>query len=470
MRLFKDSSTGGYAVQVNRDASKTHFLNDVYPEVAAKAIKDSEEGNNEAEEKSTYNHFKDRLSQFNFVWNNSGRDADGSEWKIQDMYSVPDAPILMPKVISNVVREAIEPMMIGTALLQRIQYSMGQTILLPSYGAISLAGLDIPEGGEYPEAKMTQAGNAMVANIGKCGIAVKISEEMVRYSQVDVINLHLRAAARCLARHKEVKIFNMIGACGTVYYDNADPVRSQLGVTTGRGFNGAANGSVTADDLFEMWGHILARGFMADTMLVHPLTYTMWLKDPNMRAQFFNGNATTLYASYRGSAMGGNPWEQPAGGLSQGSIENIQGDTEAELRNQLIDSKPELPSYSSTMGFPMTVIVSPFVKYDPVRKLTDVMLFDRNELGVMLVDEDPTTEEWNDPARDIRKIKIRERYALGILNEGQGVAIIKNAVNVDNHISSEPAQKQINIAALDAEGNATGSGGLEEIDERQALV
>ena len=118
----------------------------------------------------------------------------------------------------------------------------------------------------------------------------------------------------------------------------------------------------------------------------------------------------------------------------------------------------------------MTVIVSPFVNYNPITKVTDIMLFDRSELGVILVDEDPTTEEWNDPARDIRKIKIRERYALGILNEGQAVALIKNAINVDNYVTSQPAVPQINIAALDADGNATASGGLEEIDERSAIL
>lgn len=466
MRLFLDKNQG-YALQVNKDAGRTHYLSEVYPE----AGKVTEEGEAESfDNNKVLDHFKSRFKQFDFIWRNGGMDVDGKEWSVKDMYSVPDAPVLMPKVVSSVVREAIEPMLIGTSLLQRVNYSMGQTIMLPSYGALSVAGLDIPEGGEYPEAKMTQGGNSMVANIGKSGIAVKISEEMVRYSQIDVISMHLRAAGRCLARHKEVKIFNMIGAEGQAFFDNANPQESVLGVTTGRGFNGAANGSVTSDDLFDLWGHILARGFMANTMLVHPLTYTMFLKDPNMRAMFFEGNATTLYASYMGNAKGGNPWAHSAGGLSQGSIESILPDSPVELRNQNITSAPELPSYSSTLGAPMTVIVSPFVKYDPIKKLTDIMLFDKAELGVILVDEDPTTEEWNDPARDIRKIKIRERYALGILNEGQGVALIKNAVNVDNMISSAPAESHINIAALDANGAPTASGGLEAIDERSPIV
>ena len=463
MRLFLDKDSKDYAIQVNKDA-RNFKLQEVYPEVTQEAT--SEEGS--VENKKILDHYKGRFKQFDFIWRNNGLDADGKQWSVKDMYSVPDAPILMPRVVSQVVREAIEPLMIGTMLLQRINFSMGQTILLPSMSALSLAGLDIPEGGEYPEAKLTQGGSAMIANIGKSGIAVKISDEMVRYSQIDVINMHLRAAARCLARHKEVKIFNMVGQEGTVFFDNAAPQDSVLGVTHGRGFNGAANGSVVADDIFDLWGHLLARGFMADMMLVHPLTYTMYLKDPNMRALFFNGGGGALFATYNANArMGGNPWAESAGGLSSGKVEDILPDTAVELQNQNMTVAPALPGY---MGIPMNVIVSPFVFYDPIRKITDLMVFERNELGVILVDEDVTTEEWDDPARDIRKIKLRERYALGMLNEGQAAALIKNAVNVDNMISIEPARPQIDIAALDADGNPTASGGLEEIDERTPIV
>ena len=54
---------------------------------------------------------------------------------------------------------------------------------------------------------------------------------------------------------------------------------------------------------------------------------------------------------------------------------------------------------------------------------------------------------------------MRERYALGILNEGQGVALIKNAVNVDNHISDQPAVPRIDVGAT-----------LSEIDERSPIL
>ena len=95
----------------------------------------------------------------------------------------------------------------------------------------------------------------------------------------------------------------------------------------------------------------------------------------------------------------------------------------------------------------MRILVSPYVPYNPRSKLTDIYMFDANELGVLVVDEDITTEEFDDPHRDIRKIKLRERYAIGILNEGQAVGVLRNVHVVPNEVVL-PAQ-----ATLDVSGN-----------------
>jgi hypothetical protein len=72
-------------------------------------------------------------------------------------------------------------------------------------------------------------------------------------------------------------------------------------------------------------------------------------------------------------------------------------------------------------------------------------MFDSNELGVLIVDEDVTTEEFDDPKVDIKKIKLRERYAIGILNEGQAIAKISNVHVVPNEIAL-PAQANIDVS------------------------
>ena len=173
------------------------------------------------------------FQRFEFIFRNNGLTPDGEgRMKLKDALSVPDAPVLMPKVLSNIVREAIEPLLIGTSLLQRINYSYGQTITFPAVGALIAA--DIPEGGEYPERKLNIGGATVTANIAKSGVAVRVTEEMIRYSQFDVIGMHLRAAGRALARHKEQKIFNFITAMGVKIFDNVTPTLSLKGVCTGR--------------------------------------------------------------------------------------------------------------------------------------------------------------------------------------------------------------------------------------------
>lgn len=361
--------------------------------------------------------------------------------RLLDAISVPNAPMLFPKVINNIIREAIEPLQIGTSLLQRVDYQYGQTITFGATGAL-VAG-DIPEGGEYPEQSLNFGGGTVQATIGKSGIAIKVTEEMLRYSQFDIIGMHLRAAGRALGRLKETKIFNMIRAEGVTCFDNATPAASLKGVTTGRGLDGSANGSLTMDDLFDMWAQIVMQGFMPNTLIMHPLTWTMFVKDATMRSFVMTNGGGSFFATWTGNPTGGfPPWASASNsglGPSHGT-QHVPGETASNLtptlsgdQSQTQTGSPVLPAHAGFLGG-LAIIVTPYVPFDAAKKLTDVYLCDRNELGFLIVDEDPSTEEFDDPARDIRKIKIRERYALAINNEGLGVAVARNVKVVPNQI------------------------------------
>src|SRR3990167_1281677 len=89
------------------------------------------------------------VADFEWLWktNGGGRNSDGKpNFELKDALSVPNAPMWFPKVISNIVKEAQEPLLVGTSLLQRINYSYGQTITFPAVGALVAA--DIGEGQE----------------------------------------------------------------------------------------------------------------------------------------------------------------------------------------------------------------------------------------------------------------------------------------------------------------------------------
>lgn len=389
-------------------------------------------------------------AQMEYVWR-TGRDSiSGGLVRLSDALSVPDAPMLLPKVMSNVVREAQEPLLVGTSLLQRIQYSYGQTITFPAVGALVAA--DIGEGQEYPEQRLAMGGSSVTATIGKSGVAVKVTDEMVRYSQFDVIGMHLRAAGRALARHKEQKIFNMIRSVGVTVFDNVTPAQSVKGVTTGRGLDGAPNGSVTMDDVFDCFGQVMTQGFMPNTLLMHPLTWIMFVKDPTLRMFALMSGGGTFFANHTGQVNQQFNPQASQGGLGSGAGQNViaPGDgtgvaTPSSLTefSQTMNSAPALPSY---LGMNFRIVVSPFVPFDPRTRLTDIYMFDSSELGALIVDEDITTEEFNDPKVEIKKIKLRERYAIAILHEGQAVATMKNVHVVPNEVVL-PAQATLNVAS-----------------------
>lgn len=398
------------------------------------------------------------VEQFQWIWNNNGQYGPEKQdsVKLEDALSVPNAPMLFPKVISNIVKEAQEPLLVGTSLLQRLNYSYGQTITFPAVGAITAA--DIAEGQEYPETQLQMGGSTVTATIGKSGIAVKVTEEMVRYSQFDVIGMHLRAAGKALARHKEQKIFNYIRTLGVPTHDNLQPTKSVFGVTTGRDLTGSANGSVTMDNIFDAFAQIVTQGYMPNTLLLHPLTWTMFVKDAQLRAFVQANGGGVFFASWTGNPAGKAPWDNSSqGGLGVASGQKIlpgqtpdgqtapHGQTASNLLQypQNINSAPVLPSY---MNVPFRIIVSPFVPYDARRRLTDIYMFDSSELGVLVVDHDVMTEQFNDPRVDIEKIKLKERYAIGILNEGQAVGVMRNVKVVPNEVVL-PAQASLDISS-----------------------
>lgn len=437
MKLFLDKQETKYKLRVN-SGSKEVTLDQILEKVIPETI----EGDRNEVLLDTFNS---RLEDFKFTWDHNGLSSTGEYMSIKDMYSTPDAPWMLPKIVSEQAIEAMEPLLLFTSLMNKIEYTMGQTIVLPSAGQMSATNLDMMEGDEYPEAKWSSGTqmSQMIANIGKVGLAVKITEEMLRYSQYDVISMHIKAAGKVLARHKEVKASNMVCAQGRCYFDNLNPTKSQLGVTTGRNADGSANGSITAEDFLDLEGHMVAKGFIANTAIMHPLTYTMFRKDPIMRAFFMAGATTTYFGSYRGNPAGGSPWFKSATMMNtkqQPKISNAT--TPAKERNQDINTAPIFPGY---WGVNFDIMVTPHVKYDVAGKLTDIIICDKSELGVLLVDEELTTEEWRDPARDITKIKFRERYCFGILNEGESVAVLRNIHNVPNKIIDEPARPHYNV-------------------------
>ena len=358
--------------------------------------------------------------------------------KVEDAMTTTTLAPLLPQTIVQIIKEAIEPLIIGPSLLDRIDHQTGQNIVFPAVGALTAA--DVSENQAYPEVQLQIGGATVTTRIDKSGLAFKFTDEVLRYSNWDILGLTMRAAARGMARHKERKIFSYINGMGVCTHDNLNPTLSVFGSCSGRSLSGAANGSCIMDDLFDAYAQVITQGFIPDTFLMHPLSWIMWMKDPVLRAFALASGGGTFFANYSGNAAGRANWSNgPQGKLGMGTGQDItpggtvSGDTPTDLLDypQTINSAPNLPG---DFPFPFRIIVSPFVPFDTGRRTTDIYVFDSSQLGALIVDEELMTEEWDDPSVDVRKIKLRERYGIGIYEEGRAIAVLRNVAIAPNEV------------------------------------
>lgn len=341
---------------------------------------------------------------------------DSSGIQLMDYQQPTDATILLPQVVTTVVREAVEPLLVLTSLMRRINFSAGEQITFPAVGAFSAE--DLAPGQEYPEKSLEFAGQ-VTAKIGKVGVAVKFSDEMLRFSMFDVMTLHLQAAGRAMARLKEEKVSDLISSQGVAIYDNDDPNSANRGYTTGRDATGNGNGTLTLVDLFQMFADLLNAGFVPNTLLMNPMGWLIFAQNETLRSFGF-ANGGPLWG-----AIQGMPGLAPTFG-GQGGVNmfpsggSAASNSPTEMTNATLQSPvPQL------FPAPLSIVVSPFITFDSTNQATDIIMCDRNELGILVEDEPVMTESWDDPARDLTKTKMRERYGLAIDNEGHAIASAK---------------------------------------------
>lgn len=295
---------------------------------------------------------------------------------VTEALSTPDATIAMPKVLQAEIREAADPLLIVTNFLTQISLESGRSVEFPVAGMMSCQ--EIPEGGEYPEQTLPFAQNATIeVKVRKYGLKVKITDEMIQDSQWDIIGMHLREAGRAMARFKEREIFKSFVQAGHVVFDNTDPAGRH---TTGTDENGVANQTFDLEDMIDMIAELVAAEMTPSDVIMHPLAWTIIAKDPIM------GKLGTI------------------GLVAPDVNSNVQ-----EMK----------------APFQLNLVLSPYVPFDPVARTTTMFVVDRSNIGVMLVKNPITIDQFADPHRDIRVLKVMERYGIGVLNNGLGISVAK---------------------------------------------
>lgn len=313
-----------------------------------------------------------------------GKPSKETRVNVSEALTTADANLMIPKVISQVVTEAAEPMLLASQFFQKVQLNEGRSMEFIHFGAIR--AFEIGEGMEYPNQtlNLTKQGiGAVDVKVKKYGLKVQITDEMVSDSQWDVIGLHLKAAGRAMARKKEEVIFKEFNDHGHIVFDAAEFGPTDEGYPTGRGFDGNYNGTLSSDDLTDMAVGIMAAGFTPTDIIMHPLTWSLFAKN-----------------------------------------QALEGASVAAFGQGVSNNDPRAFQANNSLG--LNIIFSPFVPFDQVNKTFDFYIVDRNNVGVIVVKEEISTEQFDDPLRDIMTLKLKERYGVGILNGGLGIAVARN--------------------------------------------
>ena len=101
--------------------------------------------------------------------------------------------------------------------------------------------------------------------------------------------------------------------------------------------------------------------------------------------------------------------------------------------------KPE--DIQNRLPMPMNIDLSPWVNFDRLNKTFDMYIIDRSDVGAIVQVEGLQSDNWTDPERDIRLLKCKERYGIGLYNNGRAITVCRNIAVAPSY----PANPVINI-------------------------
>lgn len=351
---------------------------------------------------------------------------------IKEAITTTDTIKLIPKVIEGKLREAQEPTYLGTTFFQKVRVDGGASAVyvIPVVG--ELIAYEVGEGTKYQESRAevnTLENATLEIRVKKFGVKVSMTEESINDCSWDILGINIRKMGQAMGRIKEEQIFNNFSQHGKPIFDNN--LRQQLpeAGTTGLGKDGNPNDTLSVEDLLDLAMALLGQGFNPTDVIMHPLVWVVFARN-NMI-----GNGLTY------GALGGN-YVHPNGGI-QGTPAAF-GMANSGDGQKFIMRPDQIQGRIPVMG--LTVSFSPWVHFDRMGKKFDMYCLDRNEVGIIAQRDELSMDDWVDPERDIKMLKCKERYGIGLLNNGRAITVAKNIAVAPSY----PAQPIINVRATES--------------------
>lgn len=373
----------------------------------------------------------------------SGVDSHGNTMKVSDALTVPNHSVVK-RAIEEVIIAPIQPRLVGSLLVDVTYVDVpGKTLTIKTLGALDEFDFSVAEEGEYQEISASKGTASTIEfRFAKYGCKFKISEELLEHSTWDLVAYQIQQVAHAFARYRDKQIMKMIASRGIVVFDNLNPDESRIGRTLGRNMTGAGNGSLTQEDLIDMYAVVMGNGYTPNIILCHPLHWAMFAKDPILRESgILKGDISKWMNSMFNPV---NPHKQLPGVLG------LPRDIGTEQAALVTDTKPSLPSYSPLSG--LTILTSPLVNFDPVTKTADVYMLDTNNTGILAFSELLNLKDWVEERNDLHVIKFREKWDLQVKDNGKAIAIARNISLEPNEMFVNPQVVMDNVVPIRRKG------------------
>ena len=345
-----------------------------------------------------YDMMKDMVGKLN------KQNLSDKHFSIKETIMTTDVVDLVPRIIESKMIEAEDTQSVISPFFTKVQAgNTNGTVVVPIIG--ELQAHEVAEGGAYNDEAVeinTLEYNSIEVRPKKIGLKVTLSEEVIMDSYWDIMEANLSRIGGAMARYKDEWCAREFSEHGHVVFDNALAAQNPDAATTGLGEDSLPNNTLSVEDFMSMCLALMANDKTPTDVIMHPLCWLVFARNAMV------GQGLTFGAM---GAMNVNPFGTTQGTGGFAGLSNNMGPQQFVLNES--QARFNLP-------MPINVILSPRVKFDKQNKTFDMYVIDRNNIGAIV------QREWTNPEIDVRIIKAKERYGIGIMDNGKGIAVAKN--------------------------------------------
>jgi len=351
----------------------------------------------------------DKATEFAYAqftgYNYSGERCDVPEIPFTEMLHSSDAPVLLRRVISEIMVEPKEPaLFLSNNVAQEIKMDPKSPLFITFPTVDALSAAEIAEGGEYPNRSFSVQEHQISIRLKKYGLQTSLTEEIRNHSIYQLVTLYMRQMNNAVNRVGESLCYTAMTERAIEVFNNNTDVTADR--TSGVGTGQTWNASLALKDILRMCGVVVGNRYEPSHILVHPLAWFVIFQDPLIRATFFHQGQ-----------MGGNIYSQK-------------------------------PDFNQNVNMPFGISYVPYYALPYVENAalsstqasglgsslyTDVYVIDAKNSLYMATRGDAQMDEMEDWFKDATVMKIKKHMGCSVKDGGKAITVARNVRVVENY-------------------------------------